>query len=109
MNAPFRKDKLVRGSIETHFNLLHSLAKNSGVDGKLVLFTVAENPKVGKRVTRPYHFKIGNISEMTDMAIALSESPHLNVYASWAVFKNSLPLEDAGGEADVEAVLAFVR
>jgi hypothetical protein len=96
-------------AIETHLGMLHHLAAASKVDGILVLFAVGENPATGRKEgPLSLHFRIGDVEGMTTTAVGWARHPHLNVYASWSVFRRSLARGAKGEEADVVAVLALV-
>src|SRR4051812_37847720 len=96
-------------AIEGHFAMLHNLAAASGADGILVLFAVGENPITGRKEgPLALHFRIGDVDGMCTAAKGWESTPHLNVYAPWAVFRKSLAPGHKGSEVDVVAVLAFV-
>jgi predicted P-loop ATPase len=102
-------ETLDRDAVEQHLSLLHNLARASGVDGKLVLFAVGENPQTGRKV-KPIvqHFAIGDVNTMADAAVAYAQQTHVNIYAPWAVFRNDLAHGAKGDEQHVVATLALV-
>src|SRR3954469_21558774 len=90
------------GAIETHIALLHQLATASGAEGYLVLFAVGENPVTGRKEgPLALHFRIGDVDGMARAAQGWESTPHLNVYAPWAVFRTSLQRGEKGSEGDV--------
>src|SRR3954452_1725203 len=96
-------------AVEPHITLLHQLAAASGADGVIVLFAVGENPTTGRKEgPLALHFRIGDVDGMVAAVRGWAHTPHLNVYAPWAVFRKSLPRGQKGSEADVVAVLALV-
>jgi predicted P-loop ATPase len=98
-----------RPVIETHFALLHKLAQASGADGKLVLFTVGENPQTGrKEKPRAQHFAIGDVAGMTDATMGFEHREHINVYAPLAVMRGDLERGAKGREDQVTATLGLV-
>jgi RepB DNA-primase from phage plasmid len=100
---------LDRDAVEQHLALLHDLARASGVDGKLVLFAVGENPQTGRKVKpRALHFAIGDVNTMAEAAAEFASEEHINVYAPWAVFRHDLAHHAKGDERHVLATLALV-
>src|SRR5215212_4688750 len=112
MHAHARLDDAPRfdlAAIEAHVAILHQLAAASGADGYLVLFAVGENPASGRKEgPLALHFRIGDVDGMARAAKGWESTPHLNVYAPFAVFRKSLARGDKGSEPDILAVLAFV-
>jgi hypothetical protein len=90
-------------AIRSHVELLHSLAKGTGVDGILCFTRIDASKKV-----RTERFAIGDVDHMTDAIIGWSTHPDLNLYASYAIFRKDMPTSSPGREADVRAVLALV-
>jgi hypothetical protein len=90
-------------AIRSHVELLHSLAKDTGVDGILCFTRIDANKKVHTE-----RFAIGDVDCMTAAIIGWSTHPDLNLYASYAIFRKDMPTSSPGKEADVRAVLALV-
>jgi predicted P-loop ATPase len=100
---------LDRDAVPQHLALLHDLARASGVDGKLVLFAVGENPQTGRKMKpRALHFAIGDVSTMAKAVTNLAGAEHVNIYTPWAVFRNDLGRGAKGDEQHVLATLALV-
>src|SRR3954465_2690515 len=80
-------------AVEPHITLLHQLATASGAEGYLVLFAVGENPVTGRKEgPLALHFRIGEVDGMVTAVKGCARTPHLNVYAPFAVFRKSLVL-----------------
>jgi predicted P-loop ATPase len=96
-------------AVESHIALLHDWARASGVEGKLVLLAVGENPQTGRK-EGPFalHFRIGDVAEMTDAVMEFECREHLNVYAPLAIMRDDLELRAKGEERHVVATLGFV-
>jgi hypothetical protein len=86
-------DRFESGEIEAHIRMLHEFAADSQwwADGKLVLFAAGEDPVTGRRESpRVQHFSIGDVDGMVAAAKSWANTPHLNIYAPWAVLRNDL-------------------
>ena|SRR5271157_1638540 len=93
-----------RAAIRSHFEMLHRLA--CGQNRIIPLCVFGEDPITGRKViSTVQHFKVGDVSGMTDAAIAYENHPHANIYAPLAVMRPDLPRGDKGSERDVTAVL----
>jgi hypothetical protein len=102
-------ESLDRDAIDRHIALLHDLARAAGAAGKLVLFSVTEDPaKQRKGTAQALHFGIGDVEAMTDTAFAYAQRDHTNVYAPWAIFRSDLERGKKGEEQHVVATLGFV-
>src|SRR5271157_5419887 len=96
-----------RAAIRSHFEMLHRLA--CGQNRIIPLCVFGEDPITGRKViSTVQHFKVGDVSGMTDAAIAYENHPHANIYAPLAVMRPDLPRGDKGSERDVTAVLGAV-
>src|SRR4051794_30159563 len=112
MHANARLNEVMRfdrAAVEPHVAMLHQLAEASNADGCLVLFAAGENPVTGRKEgPLVQHFRIGDLAGMVGAVLGCGHTPHLNVYAPFALFRKSLARGDKGSEADVVAVLALV-
>ena len=91
-------------AIKAHVRMLHHLTNNVAVDGVVVLTRI-------DAITEAVHterFALGDAESMEKAVIGWSGGLNLNLYTSFAVFRNGMPHNARGGEDDVVAVLAFV-
>ena len=91
------------GAIRSHVEMLHTLAKNAGVDGVLAFTRIDDKNK-----THTEKFAIGDVDRMADAIFGWSTHPNLNIYMSHAIFRKDLPSWSTGKEEDVRAVLSLV-
>jgi RepB DNA-primase from phage plasmid/Family of unknown function (DUF5906) len=91
------------GAIQSHVEMLHTLAKSAGVDGVLAFTRIDDKNK-----THTEKFAIGDVERMTDAICGWSTHPSLNIYMSHAIFRKDLPSWSTGKEEDVLAVLSLV-
>lgn len=89
-------------AIARHVAMIHTLARQADVRGKLVLAVF------GGRAPAVHHFAIGDIVGMTRRVLAYASEPGANVYMPLVVVGPDLPDGLKGGEDDVIAVLGFV-
>jgi len=90
-------------AIRSHVEMLHTLAKNAGVDGVLAFTRIDDKNK-----TYTEKFAIGDVDCMTEAIFGWSTHPSLNIYMSHAIFRKNLPGWSTGEEEDVLAVLSLV-
>lgn len=91
---------------ESHIGMLHSLSE--GLDGVMVLASFGETKGGMKLAPCVEHFRIGDVTGMTQRAMQLSQQPSRNVYMPLAVMRPDLPSNSKGTEKDVIAILGFV-
>ncbi len=91
--------KVDHASIKKHINSRHRMAE--GIDGKLVLASYGENPATGEAITpKVVQFEIGDVDNMTQLAIQWAQEDHRNVYMPLAAVKHGTSgrgkLDDCG-------------
>ena len=90
-------------AIRSHIEMMHTLAKNAGVEGVLTLTRMDE-----KENTLTEKFAIGDVDNHANAAIGWSANAGINLYSPWAIFRKDMPRWSKGAEKHVVAALAFV-
>jgi hypothetical protein len=101
--------KLDEAAVKSDIALLHELAANAKINGKLILASYGEDPQCGTEI-RPIvqAFSIGDHENMAARALVLGAETHRNVYTPLSLMREDLPWSRKGKEEDVVAVLGIV-